>query len=86
MRPRNTRGRKVNTFKYTDDARGDKESPKNSSNLKSCESFYTCLCAPFYRETKGFLHSKSTLESKEYSQCEHIHECLLHLIHLQACH
>jgi hypothetical protein len=86
MRHPNTVGRKVNMFKYIDNARGDKESPKNCSNLKSCESFYTCPCAPFYRETKGLLHSESTLESKEYFQCQHIHECLLHLIHLQACH
>jgi hypothetical protein len=51
----------------TDDVRGDKESPKDCSCLKSCESFYTCPRAPFYRETKGLLHSESTLESKEYS-------------------
>jgi hypothetical protein len=32
---------------------GDKESPKDSSRLKSCEPLYTCPCAPFYREMKG---------------------------------
>jgi hypothetical protein len=32
--------------------RGDKESPKDCSCLKSCESLYTCRRAPFYRETK----------------------------------
>jgi hypothetical protein len=32
----------------------DKESPKDCSRLKSCEPFYTCPCAPFYKETKGF--------------------------------
>jgi hypothetical protein len=36
-------------------------------SLKSCESLYTCPCAPFYRETKGLLHSETTLESREYS-------------------
>jgi hypothetical protein len=36
-------------------------------SLKSCEPFYTCPHAPFYRETKGLLHSKNTLELKEYS-------------------
>jgi hypothetical protein len=46
---------------------GDKESPKDCSHLKSCESFYTCPHAPFYRETKGLLHSENTLELKEYS-------------------
>jgi hypothetical protein len=35
---------------------------------------------PFYREAKGLLHSKITIESKEYSKCEHIQECLLHLV------
>jgi hypothetical protein len=46
---------------------GDKESPKACTHLKSCESFYTCPRAPFYRETKWLLHSENTLESKEYS-------------------
>jgi hypothetical protein len=67
MRSPNTRERKVNTFKYPDDARGDKESPKDCLSLKSCESFYTCPRAPFYREMKGLLHSENTLELKEYS-------------------
>jgi hypothetical protein len=72
---------------------GDRESPKDWSRLKSCESLYTCPHAPFYRETKGLLHFENTLESKEYSQCEHVHKCLLHpvicgadFIHLQTCH
>jgi hypothetical protein len=51
----------------TDDTRGDKESPKDCSCLKSCESFYTCPRAPFYRETKGLLHSENVPESMEYS-------------------
>jgi hypothetical protein len=41
---------------------GDKESPKACTRLKSCESLYTCPGAPFYRETKGLLHSENTLE------------------------
>jgi hypothetical protein len=84
-----TRGRKESghvQFKYTDDVKGEKESPKDCPSLKSCESSYTCPRARFYRETKGLLHSENTLELEEYSQCEHVHECLLHLIHLQACH
>jgi hypothetical protein len=56
--------------------RGDKKSPKDCSRLKSCEFLYTCPCAPFYRETKGLLRSENTLKSKEYSWCEHVHECL----------
>jgi hypothetical protein len=54
--------------KIADDARGDKGSPRNCSYLKSCESFYTCSHAPpFYRETKGLLHSDNTLNSKNIS-------------------
>jgi hypothetical protein len=53
-----------------------KKSPKDCSRLKSCEFLYTCPCAPFYRETKGLLRSENTLKSKEYSWCEHVHECL----------
>jgi hypothetical protein len=48
---------------------------------------------PLLREVKGLLHSEITLESKEYSKCEHVHECLLHpviwgtnYIYLQAGH
>jgi hypothetical protein len=47
--------------------RGDKESPKANAHLKSYESLYTCPRAPFYRKTKGLLHSENTLESREYS-------------------
>jgi hypothetical protein len=42
---------------------------------------------------KGLLHSENTLEAREYSWCEHVHECLLHpvicgadFIQLQVCH
>jgi hypothetical protein len=49
----------------TDDARGDKESPKDY--LKSCESLYIWPRAPFYCEMKGLLHSENALESMEYS-------------------
>jgi hypothetical protein len=34
--------------------KGDKESPKACTRLKSHESFYTCPRASFYREMKGF--------------------------------
>jgi hypothetical protein len=54
MRFLNTRERNVNTFKYTDDARGDKESPKDSSSLKSCEFFYMCPRAPFIGRRRDF--------------------------------
>jgi hypothetical protein len=47
--------------------RGDKESPKTAHASKVVKSLYTCPHAPFYRETKGLLHSENTLESKEYS-------------------
>jgi hypothetical protein len=47
-------------FKYSDDTKWDKESPKDISHLKSCDCFYTCPRAPFYRETKGVLHFENT--------------------------
>jgi hypothetical protein len=66
--PEHKKGEYANVrVRGTDDARGDKESPKYCSYLKNCEPFYTCPRAPFYRETKGLLHSENTLESKEYS-------------------
>jgi hypothetical protein len=37
---------------------GDKESPKACTHLKSCEALYTCPRAPFYKDTKGLLHSE----------------------------
>jgi hypothetical protein len=87
MIPEHESGKYANVqVRVTVDAKGEKESPKDCSCLKSCDPFYTCPRAPFYRETKGLLHSESTLESKKYSKCEHVHECLLHPIHLQACH
>jgi hypothetical protein len=49
------------------ESHGDKESLKVCARLKSCEPLYTCPRAPFYRETKGLLHSENTLESEEYS-------------------
>jgi hypothetical protein len=33
--------------------KGDKESPKAGTRLKSCEPLYMCPRTPFYRETKG---------------------------------
>jgi hypothetical protein len=54
MKPPNTSWRKVKAFKYLDDARGDKESAKDCSNLKSCESFYTCPRAPFIGRWRDF--------------------------------
>jgi hypothetical protein len=41
--------------------------PQVTQIPKNCESIYTCPRTPFYRETKGLLHSKNTLELKEYS-------------------
>jgi hypothetical protein len=47
--------------------KGDKESPKVYTHLKSCESLYTCPRAPFIGRRRDFLHSENTLESREYS-------------------
>jgi hypothetical protein len=46
-------------FKYTDDAKGDKESPKDCSSFKSCESFYTCPRAPFIGRRRDFYIPKT---------------------------
>jgi hypothetical protein len=54
LRSPNTKERNTKTFKYTDDASGDKESPKDRSSLKSCVSFYTCPRAPFIRRRMDF--------------------------------
>jgi hypothetical protein len=50
----NTRGMKVNTFKYTGDARRDKESPKDCSNLKSCDPVTRALTPPFIEKRRDF--------------------------------
>jgi hypothetical protein len=67
IRPPNIKGGNARMFRNTNDVGRDRESPKDCSRLKSCECFYTCPRAPFYRETKGLLHSENTLEPKEYS-------------------
>jgi hypothetical protein len=67
IRSPNTWERTVKSFKYSDNVRGGKESPTYCLSFQSCESIYTCPRAPFYRETKGLLHSENTLELKEYS-------------------
>jgi hypothetical protein len=69
------------------------ESQKVCTHLKSRESLYTCPHIHFYREMKGLLYFEITLESREYSWRERVHERLLHPVvcganftHLQACH
>jgi hypothetical protein len=47
--------------------RGDKESPKVCTRLKSCEPLYTCQRPPFIGRRREFLHSENTLKSREYS-------------------
>jgi hypothetical protein len=44
--------------RIADYARGDKESPKDCSCLKSCESLYTCPRAPFIGRRRDFYISK----------------------------
>jgi hypothetical protein len=56
------------------------------TSSKKFESVYMCPRAPFYRETKGLLHTENTLSLREYSQCERIQECLFRLTYLQICH
>jgi hypothetical protein len=57
---------------------GDKKSPKICTRLKSCEPLYSCPCAPFYRVTKGLLHSENTLKSSlktTWDLSGFLHEC-----------
>jgi hypothetical protein len=61
------RDRTVNTFKDSGNTKGDQESPTSGTDFQSNESIYTCPHTPFYRETKGLLHSENTLALKEYS-------------------
>jgi hypothetical protein len=53
----NTRERVFNTFKHKVRALRDSDSPSRLHKFQKSESVYTCLCAPFYREMKGLLHS-----------------------------
>jgi hypothetical protein len=41
-------------FKYTDDARGDKESPKDCSSLKVVSPFTRALTPPFIGRRRDF--------------------------------
>jgi hypothetical protein len=65
----NTRERErvLITFKHRVRALRDNSSPGRLHKFQRSESIYTCPRAPFYRETKGLLHSQNALELKEYS-------------------
>jgi hypothetical protein len=68
--------------KVADDAGGDKGSPESCSCLQSCESFYTCPHAPFYRETKGLLHSDNTLELKKKNPSVNTHTNVFYISYI----
>jgi hypothetical protein len=53
----NTRDRVLNMFKHSIKTKGDNESHSRWHKFQKSESIYTCPRAPFYRETKGLLHS-----------------------------
>jgi hypothetical protein len=57
MGPLNTREILTRSKTVSERMEGDNEFLKRWHQLQKFESIYTCLCAPFYRETKGFLHS-----------------------------
>jgi hypothetical protein len=44
-----------------------KNLPQTAQASKVVNPFTRALTPPFYRETKGLLHSDNTLELKEYS-------------------
>jgi hypothetical protein len=64
MRSPNTRERKVDTFEYTDDAKGDKESPKDRSNLKSCLLLHVASRPPFIGRRRDFYIPKTPSDSR----------------------
>jgi hypothetical protein len=47
--------------------RGDKESPKVCTRLKSCEPLYMCPRAPFIGRRRDFYIPRLPLESRKYS-------------------
>jgi hypothetical protein len=50
--------------KYTDDAKGDKESPKDCSNLKSCVPLTHALAPPFIGRRRDFYIPKTPSDSR----------------------
>jgi hypothetical protein len=58
------RERAVNTFRRCNEAEGDWDSPTSSTNSQRLWIHLHVPSRPFYRETKGLLHSENTLELK----------------------
>jgi hypothetical protein len=51
-------------FKYIDDAKGDTESPKDCSSLKSCDPLTRALAPPFIGRRRDFYIPKTPLNLK----------------------
>jgi hypothetical protein len=64
MRSPNTREERVNTFKHSDDARRDKESPKTAQTSKIVNPFKCALAPPFIGRRRDFYIPKTPLTSK----------------------
>jgi hypothetical protein len=60
----NTREKVLSTFKHKVRALRDSDSPADCTSPKKSESVYTCPHAPFYREMKELLHSKTPSSSE----------------------
>jgi hypothetical protein len=58
-----------NEHKKARKSEGTRFPRKSVSASKVVNPFTRALEPPFYRETKGLLHSEITLEFKEYSWC-----------------
>jgi hypothetical protein len=64
----NTREREFLTRSSTPLECGETVIPSvDCTSSQKSESVYTCPRAPFYRETKGLLHTENTLSLREYS-------------------
>jgi hypothetical protein len=63
--------REESTQTFKSEAQMTQEETKNLLKTdhasKVVNRFTRALAPPFYRETNGLLHSKNTLESREYS-------------------
>jgi hypothetical protein len=57
MGPLNTREILTRSKTVSERMEGDNEFLKRWHQLQKSKYIYTCPCAPFYRETKGFLDS-----------------------------
>jgi hypothetical protein len=72
--------------KYTDDARGDKDSLKIAQTSKVVNAFTRALTPPFIGSRRDFYIPKIPSDPRNIPSVNMYMNVFLHLIHLQACH